>query len=67
MPCRATQDGQVIVESSDKTWSIGGGMANHSSILAVRTPLTVRKGRKRYWIGVYYFQVSISMDRLDNE
>ena len=25
MPCRATQDQQVIVESSDKTWSTGGG------------------------------------------
>ena len=23
MPCRANQDGQVKVESSDKTWSIG--------------------------------------------
>ena len=23
MPCRATQDGQVMVESSDKVWSIG--------------------------------------------
>ena len=23
--CRATQDGQVIVESSDKTWSTEGG------------------------------------------
>ena len=23
MPCRATQDGQVMVESSDKTWSAG--------------------------------------------
>ena len=23
MPCRATQDGQIIVESSDKTWSTG--------------------------------------------
>ena len=23
MPCRATQDGQVMVESSDKTWSTG--------------------------------------------
>ena len=23
MPCRATQDGQVIVESSDKMWSVG--------------------------------------------
>ena len=25
MPCRATQDGWVIVESSDKTWSTGEG------------------------------------------
>ena len=25
MPCRATQDGQVMVESSDKTWSTGKG------------------------------------------
>ena len=24
MLCRATQEGQVIVESSDKTWSTGG-------------------------------------------
>ena len=23
MPCRATQDGQVMVESSDETWSTG--------------------------------------------
>ena len=25
MPCRATQDGQVILESSDKKWSTGEG------------------------------------------
>ena len=25
MPCRATQDGQVIVKSSERMWSIGGG------------------------------------------
>ena len=25
MPCRATQDGRVKVESPDKTWSPGGG------------------------------------------
>ena len=28
MPCRATQDGWVIVKSADKTWSIGGGNGN---------------------------------------
>ena len=46
MPCRATQDGRVTVESSDKTWSTGGGVANHSSFLAIRTPWTVWKGKK---------------------
>ena len=25
MPCEATQDGQLMVESSDKTWSTGEG------------------------------------------
>ena len=25
MPCRATQDGQITVESSDKMWSTGEG------------------------------------------
>jgi len=36
--CRATQDGRVMVESSDKTWSTGEGMANPFSVLALRTP-----------------------------
>ena len=34
----ATQDGQVMVERSDRMWSTGKGMANHFSTLAVRTP-----------------------------
>ena len=25
MPCRATQDSQIIVKSFDKTWTTGGG------------------------------------------
>ena len=35
MPCRATQDGQVIVESSDKMWSAGernGKLLQYSSL-----------------------------------
>ena len=44
--CRETQDGQVMVESSDKMWSTGEGNANHFSILALRTPWTVWKGKK---------------------
>ena len=30
--------GQVMVESSDKMWFTGERMANHFSILAMRTP-----------------------------
>ena len=43
MPCRATQDGWVTVESSDKIWSTGegNGMANYFSILGLRNQWTV--------------------------
>ena len=46
MPCRPTQDWWVM-ESCDKTCPLEKGMANHFSILALRTPWTVWKG-KRY-------------------
>ena len=46
MPCRITQEGWVMVESSDKTRSTGEGNGNHFSILALRTPWTVWKGKK---------------------
>ena len=42
----ATQDGRVMVERSDRMWSMEKGMANHFSILAFRTPWTVWKGKK---------------------
>ena len=47
MPCAATRDRRVIVDSSDKTWSLEKGMANHFSILALRTPWTVWQGTKK--------------------
>ena len=46
MLCKATQVGWIIVKSSDKMWSIGEGMVNHPSILALRIPWTVWKGKK---------------------
>ena len=46
MPCRATQDKWVMVESSDKKWSTEKGMANHFSILALRTPMNSMKKQK---------------------
>ena len=47
MPCRATLDRWVIVESLIKHGSLEKGMANHLSIHALRTPRTVQTG-KRY-------------------
>ena len=38
MLCTSIQDGLVMVETSDKMWSSGKGMANLFSILALRTP-----------------------------
>ena len=46
MPCRATQDGQVMVESSDKTWSSGeeNGKPLHYSCL--ENPMNSMKRQK---------------------
>ena len=48
MPCGATQDGQVMVERSDRMWSTGEGtnQANHFSVLASRTPVNSMKRQK---------------------
>ena len=45
IPCRATKDKLVMVESSGKMGSTGEGMADYFSILALRTPWTVWKGK----------------------
>ena len=41
MPCRASQDGQVMVERSTECGPLEKGMANCFSMLALRTPWTV--------------------------
>ena len=38
MPYRATQDGWVMVESSDKMWVTGEVNGKPRNILALRTP-----------------------------
>ena len=35
------------MESSDKTWSLEKGMANHFSILALRTPNSMKRQKDR--------------------
>ena len=43
MPCRATQDGQVMVESSDKTWSIGEGDGKPLQYSCLENPMNSMK------------------------
>ena len=46
MPCRATQDGQAMVESSDNMWSIGEGNGNPLWYSCLENPMNSMKRQK---------------------
>ena len=46
MPCSATQDTQVIVESSDKTWSTGEGNGKPLQYCCLENPINTIKRQK---------------------
>ena len=46
MPCRATQDGQVMVESSDKTWSAGEENGKPLQYSCLENPMNSMKRQK---------------------
>ena len=46
MPCRATQDGRVMVESSDKTWSTGEGNGKPLQYSCLENPMNSMKRQK---------------------
>ena len=46
MPCRASQDGQVMVESSDKTWSTGEGNGKPLQHSCLENPMDSMKKQK---------------------
>ena len=46
MPCRATQDGQAMVESSDKMWSPGEGNGKPFQYSCLENPMNSMKRRK---------------------
>ena len=46
MLCRATQDGQVIVESSDKTWSTEEGNGKPLQNSCLENPMISMKRQK---------------------
>ena len=43
MPCRATQDRQVMVQNSDKTWSTGEGNGKSLQYSCPEKPMNSRK------------------------
>ena len=46
MQCRATQDGRVMTESSDKTWSTGEGNGKPLQYSCLENPLISMKRQK---------------------
>ena len=46
MTCRATQDGQIMVESSDKTWSTGEGNGKPLQYSCLENPMNSMKRQK---------------------
>ena len=46
MPCRATQDGRVIAENSDKTWSSGEGNGKPLQHSCLENPMNSMKRQK---------------------
>ena len=46
MPCRITQEGQVIVNSSDITWSTGEGNSKPLQFSCLENPMKIRKRQK---------------------
>ena len=46
MPCRATHDGWVMVESSDKMWSTGGGNGKQLQCSCLENPMNSMKWQK---------------------
>ena len=46
MPCRATQDGQIMVDSSDKTWSTGEGNGKPLQYSCLENPINSMKRQK---------------------
>ena len=62
MPCGATQDGQVMVERSDRMWSTGDGNGNPLQYSCLENPMnSVKRQNDRIlkeelprWVGAQY-------------
>ena len=54
MPCRATQDGQVMVESSDKMWSTGEGNGKPLQYSCLENPMNSMKRQKDWCLKINF-------------
>ena len=62
MQCRGTQDGQVMLESSDKMWSTGEGNGKPLQYSFLENPMNSKKRQKDIilkdehlrWVGAQY-------------
>ena len=71
MPCRATQDGRVMVESSDKMWSTGEGNGKPLHCSCLENPMNsmkrqedrTLKGELPRSVGAQYPAVDVTGDR----
>ena len=46
MPCRANQDGRVMLESSDKKWSTGEGKGKPHRYSCLENSMNIMKSKK---------------------
>ena len=71
MPCRATQDGRVMVESSDKMWSTGEGNGKPLHCSCLENPMNSMKRQEDRTlkdelprsVGAQYPAVDVTGDR----
>ena len=57
MPCRATQDGRVMVESSDKMWSTGEGNGKPLQYSCLKNPMNSMKSIICIGTGLTYVSI----------
>ena len=66
MPCRATQDGWVLVQSSEKMWSAGGGNGKPPQGMCCENLMNCIKGQNRMLGATWTFlQHTPSLGKLD--